>query len=183
MYSDELKGKFKEWTGAKVVVMAEDAEVLADGGASDFRGNGQPNFTPVRADQVVHDGDKVQLGDVTLVAHLTAGHTKGCTSWSTDTEENGRKYNIVFSCSMRMNTNIPLLNNPKYPNIVSDLEKGFKTLRSLKPFMEGYKEYLDEYEKMFVDQLKVEKAGGLPYSVGTKPLPPCPQDGRKCYGV
>ena len=107
-----------------------------------------------------------------------------------------------------MNLGILLLNNPKYPSIVADLEKGFKTLRSLKPdlffvshgnqfgmaeriermkkgegikpFTEGYKEYLDEYEKAFVDQLNVEKAGG-PHAVGTKLLPPCPQDGRKCY--
>jgi metallo-beta-lactamase class B len=104
---------------------------------------------------------------------------------------------------------IALLNNPRYPNIVADFEKGFRTLRSLKPdlffvshgnqfgmterlermnqgeglkpFMEGYKEYLDEYENAFIEQVKVEKACGPAYAIGTKPLPPCPQDGRKCY--
>ena len=31
-------------------------------------------------DRVIHDGEEVKLGGVTLVAHLTAGHTKGCTT-------------------------------------------------------------------------------------------------------
>lgn len=213
-HRDHVAGlaKFKASTGGRVVVMAEDAATLADGGASDFRNTtGEADFTPVTADQIIHDGDRVTLGDVTMVAHLTPGHTKGCTSWSMDTREAGRTYNIVFGCSMRINTNIRLLNNPKYPKAVADFEKGFKALRSLKPdlffvshgnqfgmaerlermnkgegvkaFMDGYGAYLDEYENAFIQQVKVEKAGGPPYAVPTKPLPPCPQDGRKCYGV
>jgi hypothetical protein len=52
------------------------------------------------------------------------------------------------------------------------------------PFMDpaGYKAYIDQYQKEFEDQLAKEKAGGPPYKVPPPPLPPCPQDGRKCYG-
>ena len=205
--------KFKDWTGAKVVVMAEDAEELADGGKSDYRNiKGAEGYPPVRADEIIHDGDKVKLGDVSLVAHLTPAHTKGCTSWSTVLEENGKRYNTVFICSMRMNTGLPVWQNPRYPNMSDDWAKGFRTLRGLKadmffvshgeqfdmtarlerwkrdpktnPFIDpaGYKAYVEDHQKLFEDQLAKEKAGGPPNTATPPPLPPCPQDGRKCYG-
>jgi metallo-beta-lactamase class B len=204
---------FKEWTGAKVLVMGEDAPLMEDGGKGDYRNvKGTESFKPLHPDGLLHDGEKVTLGDVTMVAHLTPAHTKGCTTWSTVLEENGKKYNTVFICSMRMNTGIPLLNNARYPNLPQDWAKGFKTLRGLKadmffvshggqfdmterlerwkqdpktnPFMDpaGFKAYVDTYQKAFEDQLAKEKAGGPAYAVSPTPLPPCPQDGRKCYG-
>jgi metallo-beta-lactamase class B len=214
-HTDHIGGlaKFKEWTGARVLVMAEDAPAIEDGGKSSYNNQrGVQSWTPVHPDQLLHDGEKVKLGGLTLVAHLTPAHTKGCTTWSAELEEGGKKSNAVFICSMRMNTGIPLLGNPKYPNMPQDWERGFKTLRSLKadmffvshanqfdmdarlerwqkdpqtnPFMDpaGYKAYIDQYQKEFEDQLAKEKAGGPPYKVPPPPLPPCPQDGRKCYG-
>jgi len=211
-HGDHVGGlaEFKELTGAKVLVMAQDSEVLADGGLSDFRGG--EHWTPVRADKIIHDGEKVQLGGVTMVAHLTAGHTKGCTTWTTVAEENGKKYNVVFVCSVRMNTGIPLVGNAKYPNIAEDFENAFKTLKKLpcdvflvshanmfnmeekikrmeqgsatNPFIdpEGYRAFVAEYEKAFVDQLQRERAGGPPNTVSPAPPGICPQDGRTCYG-
>ena len=188
---------FKELTGAKVLVMAQDASVLADGGQSDFRGDGSVIWKPVRADQTFHDGEKVRLGGVTLAAHLTAGHTKGCTTWSAVAEENGRKYNVVFVCSMRVNENIPLVGNTKYPGVAEDFARGFKTLKSLpcdvflashgymfnleekrkrweqgarpNPFLdpEGYRAHVADYENAFLDQLQKER-GGAP-SPGSAP--------------
>lgn len=203
--------EMKELTGAKVLVMEQDAEVLADGGKSDFRGG--EHWTPVRADQTLRDGEKVQLGGVTMVAHLTAGHTKGCTTWTTVAEEGGKKYNVVFVCSMRMNTGIPLLGNAKYPNIAEDFANAFKTLKSLpcdvflvshghmfgmeekirrmeqgakpNPFIDpdGYKKFIAEYEGAYLNQLKKERAGGPPYPVSPEPPGICPQDGRTCYSA
>jgi len=49
----------------------------------------------------VHDGDRVTLGGVTLVAHLTPGHTPGGTTWTTTAQEAGRTYTVVFACSLR----------------------------------------------------------------------------------
>lgn len=188
--------KLKELTGAKVLVMAQDESVLADGGKTDFRGDGSVIWTPVRADKVIHDGEKVTLGGVTMTAHLTAGHTKGCTTWTTVAEENGKKYNVVFVCSNRLNDRVPLINNPKYPNIAQDLQHGFDVLKKLpcdvflashaymfnmeeklkrraqgakqNPFIdpEGYRQYVADYENEFRLQLASEKAGGPP--TGTK---------------
>jgi metallo-beta-lactamase class B len=182
----------KELTGAKVWVMAQDEQVLADGGKTEFRGTGKQLWTPVKADGILHDGDKVKLGNTTMVAHLTAGHTMGCTTWTVQTEDEGKKYNVVFACSARMNDGVPLLNNPKYPNIAADFANQFKTLKRLpcdvflashaymfdlepkkkrldagekpNPFIDpkGYREYISDYETAFEDQLKIERAGGPP---------------------
>ena len=122
----------KELTGANVVVMAEEADVIADGGKSAFdNATGEERWSPVRPDQVIRDEEKVQLGGVTMVAHLTAGHTKGCTPWTTVAEEDGRKYNVIFQCSIGTNARTPLIGNTKYPTIARDFAKSFDILRSL----------------------------------------------------
>ena len=124
---------FKELTGARLIASAETASEMASGGRTDFREDGSEQYKPIKADQTVREGEKVQLGDVTLTAHLTPGHTKGCTTWSTVVEEDGKKYNAVFFCGVTAAgvDRAPLLNNSKYPNIVQDLENTFRLLRSL----------------------------------------------------
>jgi len=179
--------QLKELTGAQVPVMAEDAEVLADGGRSDFRGDGSEIWKPVRADRILRDGEEVRLGGVTMVAHRTAGHTKGCTAWTTVAEENGRNYNVVFVCSNRVNENILILDNPKYPNMAEDFASGFETLKKLpadvflashafmfnleeklkrleagspqNPFIdpEGYRTYVADYDYEFRYRLQQER--------------------------
>src|SRR5216684_1247645 len=82
----------KQMTGAQVMAMAEDVPALQ---AMKPGGKDHP------IDKVLHDGDKVTLGNVTLVAHLTAGHTRGCTTWTTTAQEGGKTYNVMFGCSLR----------------------------------------------------------------------------------
>ncbi|WP_213804427.1 subclass B3 metallo-beta-lactamase [Granulicella sp. dw_53] len=79
-------------TGAQVVAMEEDLPALR---AMKPGGKEHP------VDRVIHDGDTVVLGGVTLVAHLTAGHTRGCTTYTTVVKEKGKSYNVVFGCSLR----------------------------------------------------------------------------------
>ena len=119
----------KQLTGAKVLAMAQDVPVIEDGGKSDFRH--LENWKPVHVDQVLKDGEKVTLGDVTMTAHLTAGHTKGCTTWTTTATDNGKKYNVVFVCSMRPNDGVFLIGNKEYPTIADDFAHGFKILKGL----------------------------------------------------
>src|SRR5205814_941160 len=98
---------------------------------SDFDA-GREIFTPVKPDRVVSDGDKVSLGGVTLVAHLTPGHTKGCMTWTTVVEDNGKKYNVVIACPPAVGGDtVPLVGNAKYPNIAEDYAKAFSVLKSL----------------------------------------------------
>jgi metallo-beta-lactamase class B len=82
----------KQLTGAQVVVMAEDVPTLQA-----IKPGGKEH--PI--DRVVHDGETVALGGTTLVAHLTAGHTPGCTTWTMSASERGKSYNVVFACSLR----------------------------------------------------------------------------------
>lgn len=123
---------FKELTGAKFVVSEQDAVVMADGGRSDFREDGGEQFKPVKADRTIRDGDQVELGGVTLVAHLTPGHTKGCTTWTTTVEDAGKKYNVIFVCGVDVSGDrSPLANNKKYPNVSEDFARSFRVLKSL----------------------------------------------------
>jgi len=105
----------KQKTSAKVMIMAEDVPAL-----SAIKPGGKEH--PV--DKVLHDGDSVTLGSTTLVAHLTPGHTRGCTTWTTTVEEGGKTYNVVINCSLRPP-------NTLTPPIVAEFERSFKLVRSL----------------------------------------------------
>src|SRR6476660_4338600 len=87
----------KQLTGAQVVAMAEDVPALQA-----IKPGGKEH--PI--DKVLHDGESVTLGGATLVAHLTPGHTRGCTTWTTTAQEAGKTYNVVFGCSLRAPTPI-----------------------------------------------------------------------------
>ncbi len=112
----------KKLTGAKVMVMDGDVPAV-EAGAKDN--------PPVHVDRVLHDGDTVELGGAKLVAHLTPGHTKGCTTWTMQVREGGRTLNVVIVGSPNVNPGYILVNNSKYPQIAQDYEKTFRTLKSL----------------------------------------------------
>src|SRR5678816_1618639 len=84
----------KQLTGATVMAMEQDIPAL-----NNIRPGGKPH--PI--DKVLHDGDKVTLGGTTLTAHLTPGHTKGCTTWTFTTTEDVRSYNVVVVGSLSLN--------------------------------------------------------------------------------
>jgi metallo-beta-lactamase class B len=105
----------KELTGAQVIAMAEDVpalEMITPGGKKH----------PI--DRTLHDGEQVTFGGVTLVAHLTAGHTRGCTTWTMKAQDGGKNYNVVFACSYRAPGNVT-------PAIETEFNRTFKVLRSL----------------------------------------------------
>ena len=71
----------------------------------------------------------VQLGGTTLTAHITPGHTKGCTTWTMPVIDSGKTYQVVFYCSTSVVDK--LVKNANYPNIVSDYERSFAELRKM----------------------------------------------------
>jgi metallo-beta-lactamase class B len=73
----------------------------------------------------------VKLGGVTMTAHLTPGHSKGCTTWTTAVEEGGTRHDVVFFCSQRVNDRVPLTDNPKYPTLAEDFAASFDKLKTL----------------------------------------------------
>src|SRR6266853_6554914 len=116
-HNDHMEGDalVKELTGAQVVSMAEDVPALK---AMKPGGKEHP------VDRILHDGESVTLGGTTLIAHLTAGHTRGCTTWTTKEAEGGRTYNVVINCSLRSPAVLT-------PPIVDEFNRSFKLVRSL----------------------------------------------------
>lgn len=135
-------------TGAKLMVMDADVAEIESGGAHDFQYH--QHWTPVKVDRVLHDGDTVRLGGITLVAHLTPGHTKGCTTWTTEVITNGKPYHVVIVGSPNVNPGYKLINNKLYPQIASDYEKTFRVLASLPcdVFLGAHGEYYGMEEKL-----------------------------------
>ena len=123
----------KKQTGAKYMVMAEDVSAVESGGTTDFNyGNDKGTYYPrTTVDRTLRDKDEVKLGDAVLVAHLTAGHTKGCTTWTMKVRDGGTTYDAVIVCSPNVNPGYKLVNNAAYPGIAADYARMFRTLTSL----------------------------------------------------
>ena len=181
----------KQLTGAKYMVMDADVPEIEDGGKNDFQYSKSRDmlYPPAKVDRILHDGDEVRLGGVVLVAHLTAGHTKGCTTWTLKVADNGKVYNVVIVGSPNVNTGYKLVNNAQYPQIAQDYEHTFRTLKALpcdvflgahgsyygmtekfaqiknggpNPFIdpEGYKSYVADRERAFQEELKRQQTKG-----------------------
>ncbi len=146
----------KELTSATVMAMAEDVPALQ---------NIRPGGKPHPIDRVLHDGDTVTLGGMTLTAHLTPGHTKGCTTWTLKVEDGGKSYDVVVVGSVSLNAanlgSNPGGDNPGYPTIREDFVKSFKVLRSL-PCDVFVGSHTGFYQ-MTAKYAKLEQGGPNPY--------------------
>lgn len=121
-HGDHMEGDamVKELSGAKVTVMAEDVPALLK-----LKPGGKEH--PV--DEIIHDGDTVTLGGTTLLAHLTPGHTRGCTTYTMKANEGGKTYDVVFHCSLRISGQNA---NQKIPNyIITEFMRTLPIVRSL----------------------------------------------------
>lgn len=178
----------KRMTGAAYMVMDADVPAVESGGKADFQyGHSADDlYRPARVDRILHDGDKVKLGGAVLVAHLTPGHTKGCTTWTMKVTEGSRTYDVVIVGGPWVNPGYKLVNNAAYPRIADDYERTFRVLKSLpcdiflgahgsyfglqakyaameqgklNPFIdpEGYKKFEGETEQAFHDELAKQK--------------------------
>jgi metallo-beta-lactamase class B len=125
-------------SGAKLWISEGDADTIASGGISErnmFPINllvriGLIKFPPPHVDRQFKDGEKIALGPIELTAHVTPGHTPGCTSWSFPVHDNGRELLAVSNCSLTL---LPLsLIGQRYDaQLQHDFEQSFTTLRSL----------------------------------------------------
>jgi metallo-beta-lactamase class B len=121
----------KAATGAMFLASDADAPVLAAGGANDFALKGAL-FPPIKADHTFPDGMHVSLGGVTVTAHITAGHTKGCTTWTMPVTIDGQPEEALFLCSLTVLSQFRLVGDPNYPTQAADFQKSFATLKGLK---------------------------------------------------
>jgi metallo-beta-lactamase class B len=171
---------------AQVVATEQEAVNLESGGAKAFHQTG--TFPPVVVDRRLKDGDTVQLGNVTLTAHLVPGHTEGNTAWTMSVEEGGKKYNVLFAPSMSINPGVHLVNYPAWRDIAVAYSRSFAKLKALpcdiflgthasffdleakrqrmsaastNPFVDpqGYRAYLTRMEASYSAQLQKEEQG------------------------
>lgn len=182
-HSDHVAGHalLQELTGAKVFVMKGDDGVIRSGGKGQYLYT-DSRWRPCPVDRVLKDGDKVELGGTTLVARRTAGHTRGCTTWTCSVRDDGKQRDVVIVGSPNVNPGYQLVDNESYPEIAKDYAAGFAILKKLpcdyflgahgkyygmhakfeklktskqNPFIdpEGYKSYIAEREATFRKQL------------------------------
>ncbi|MDB5343314.1 MAG: hypothetical protein JWP89_1691 [Schlesneria sp.] len=186
-HSDHVAGHaaFQELTGAKVFAMRGDDTVMSSGGLGQYL-YADSRWPACKIDRVLKDGDEVTLGGVTLVAHSTPGHTRGCTTWTWQVSDAAKKFDIVVIGSPNVNPGYRLVDNKDYPEIARDFAKTFQVLKKLpcdillgahgeyygmlakferqktapaNPFIdpEGYRDYVSQKELIFEKRLKEQQ--------------------------
>jgi metallo-beta-lactamase class B len=185
-HSDHCAGSAEviKQTKAQYFVMEQDADAVERGGERQSRLKASYlAFTPAKVDRRLKDGDEVKLGSSTLIANLTAGHTRGCTTWTMKVDG----LNAVIIGSPNVNPGYILVGNKDYPTIATDYEKTFRFLKaqpvdlflgahggyydmnakhssldtsSMNPFIDpaGYHRYVEDREKAFLTELAKQQA-------------------------
>jgi metallo-beta-lactamase class B len=190
-HSDHVGGHaaMKRLTGARILVMDSDVDVVRSGGKGDFMFEAMDGWEPVAVDGVLRDREEVRLGGVVLTARKTPGHTKGTTTWLLRTTSRGTPVDVVIIGSTSVNDGYRLVGNAGYPTIAEDYGATFAILKSLpcdvflgahgnyygmeakykrlhsrdthNPFIDpdGYKRYVAEREQAFLTELAKQQKG------------------------
>jgi metallo-beta-lactamase class B len=140
-HSDHAGGLkyLQDVSGAELWVSDGDAPVMEAGGAGDRALGlarfvwyiGGLRFDAPRVDRIFRDGEVIRVGPLELTAHVTAGHTRGCTSWSFPVQDGERELLAVNICSLTLFPFVSLDDPETYPGVRSDFEASFATLRAL----------------------------------------------------
>jgi metallo-beta-lactamase class B len=125
--------ELQQASGARLWASEASADVIASGGDDHdmilplraLVWIGIAGYPAARVDHRFKDGDTIRVGTTAITAHITGGHTRGCTSWSFPVRDGGRVLNAVSACSLIV------LGGMRYPEQRADLERSFRVLRSL----------------------------------------------------
>ncbi|TQF35139.1 beta-lactamase [Bradyrhizobium sp. UNPF46] len=123
--------EIKKETGAQLVAGERDKPLLEGGYYPGDEKNEDLTFPPVKVDRVVKEGDKVTLGDTTLIAHATPGHSPGCTSWEMTVKDGDQSREVLFFCSGTVALN-RLVGQPTYPGIIDDYRSTYAKVKAMK---------------------------------------------------
>jgi metallo-beta-lactamase class B len=131
---------------AQLAVMENDVAAMESGDANDFKYGNDLTYPPVKVDRILRDGDRIRMGDVTMTALETPGHTRGATTWIVEIVDQGKPYTVVFPDGAGFNPGYRVApNNPIYPGITDDYRRTHHTLEMLKPdiWLAQHNEYYD----------------------------------------
>ncbi len=177
--------RLKELTGARFMASERETPILERGGRGDDLLGDRAPFPPVTVDRRLQDRDVVELGGMRLVAHVTAGHTRGCTSWAFEIEEGERSYQAVSICSLSILDGMKFEEPATYPGIADDFQRSYERLESIacdvflashasffrlprkreqmsadgeNPFVdpEGYRRFIERMRQRFLDAVALE---------------------------
>ena len=122
-------------THAKYDVMEGDVTAVEAGGGKASFDLPNHHFPPAHVDKTLHDGDKITLGGTTITALRTAGHTRGCTTFTMEINEGGKKLLAAIIGGWSSNpgvTYVTIKGKPaSYPGIEKDFEHTFATYKAL----------------------------------------------------
>src|SRR5678815_1702704 len=101
-------GVLQQASGAELWASEASAYTLASGGDDPdgilplraLARIGVVGYPAMRVDHRFKDGDAIRLGPLALTAHITGGHTRGCTSWSFHVQDGDRVLNVVSACDL-----------------------------------------------------------------------------------
>lgn len=125
----------QKMSGATVLASPEAVKVLSSG-QPDKRDPQLPNLAemePIARTRAIHDGETIKVGPIAVTAHFTPGHTKGSTSWTWASTENGKTANIVYADSLTAVAadKLSFGRNPLYPDAKADIEHSIATVEAL----------------------------------------------------
>jgi len=123
--------EMKQASGAQMIAGEADKPLLEGGYYPGDEKNEDLAFPAVKVDRAVKEGDKVTLGDTTLTAHATPGHSPGCTSWELTVKDGKENREVLFFCSGTVALN-RLVGQPTYPGIVDDYRATFAKAKAMK---------------------------------------------------
>ena len=120
----------KAASGAAMLASEGDRYSLEEGVYEGWESRQEFDFPPVAVDRVLEDGEVVRVGDVTLTAVMTPGHSPGRTSWAFTARQGDAEYRALVFCSASVAAN-RLAPDPQYPGIVEDYRKTFERMKDL----------------------------------------------------
>lgn len=123
--------EIKQASGAQMVGGEADKPLLEGGYYPGAESDDALKFPPVKVDRTVREGDKVTVGNVTLTARETPGHSPGCTSWEFSVKDGDATRTALIFCSGTVALN-RLVGNPTYSGIVADYKKTFARAKDMK---------------------------------------------------
>jgi metallo-beta-lactamase class B len=123
--------EIKALSGAAVYATLKDARVLEDGGFSDAHFGGRQTFEPVTVERIIQEGDKIELGGVSLTVHEHPGHTEGSSSYAMTVSENGRDYRVLIANMGTINPGKQLVVDPTYPGVSNDFAGTYSNQKAM----------------------------------------------------
>jgi metallo-beta-lactamase class B len=123
--------ELKQASGGQMVAGEADKPLLEGGYYPGAQEDNALAFPPVKVDRTVREGDTVTVGDVTLTARETPGHSPGCTSWEFSVKDGDTTRSVLIFCSGTVALN-RLVTNPTYSGIVADYRQTFARAKDMK---------------------------------------------------